>query len=280
MDYKRLTDKVSLPVLGIGTWGMGGTVEIDHSTDAESIHTLRTGVALGMNLIDTSEFYSQGHTEKLIRTALADVPRDAYFLTTRAGVENLAYDNLLNSAKESLFRLGTNYTDLYLVQKRNPTIPIAETMRALDYLVDHGYARFIGVSNFTKEDLKEAQKHAHNKICVNQIEYNLLVRNKGRFTTNMESAIIPYCQQNDILVMAWKPLARGEILHANIPILDTLARKYTKTKTQIALNWLLTKPNIIAIPGTKNIHHLEANLGALGWNLDAEDAHKLDKLGI
>lgn len=92
----------------------------------------------------------------------------------------------------------------------------------------------------------------------------------------MESEIIPYCQKNDIIIMAYRPIERGFLLNPN-PLLDDLSRKYGKTKAQIAINWLVSKKNIITIPKSINPDHLKENLGAIGWNLSDEDMELLDK---
>jgi diketogulonate reductase-like aldo/keto reductase len=149
-------------------------------------------------------------------------------------------------------------------------------MKALDFLVKNEITRFIGVSNFSVEQIMEAQKHATQRIVANQIEYNLITRNNGSLTRGMESQIIPYCQQNKILVIAFTPLAKGKLAQPGIPLLDELAEKYRKTPAQIALNWLISKPNLITIPKTIKINHLKENLLATGWRLSQEDRRRLD----
>jgi len=125
--------------------------------------------------------------------------------------------------------------------------------------------------------MKEAQTHTQNKIVANQIEYNLLARNQGSVTSNMESKIIPYCQENDIVVIAWCPLARGRLLRSGFKILDELTEKYGKTRAQISINWLISKKSVVTIPKASTVKHLKENLGAIGWSLDKEDTCRLDK---
>lgn len=102
-------------------------------------------------------------------------------------------------------------------------------MKAMDSLVEQKLIRCMGVSNFSVEQVKEAQKYTKNKIVANQIEYNLLVRNEGRVTNDMESKIIPYCQENNILIIAWRPLAKGELakpslMYRNFKLIGNLYR--------------------------------------------------------
>jgi len=92
----------------------------------------------------------------------------------------------------------------------------------------------------------------------------------------MESEIIPYCQENDIIIIACRPIERGLLLEPN-PVLDELSKKYNKTKAQIAINWLISKKGIITIPKSTNIEHLKENLCSVGWNLSIEDIKLLDE---
>ncbi|SOH04267.1 hypothetical protein KSMBR1_1768 [Candidatus Kuenenia stuttgartiensis] len=149
-------------------------------------------------------------------------------------------------------------------------------MKAMDFLVEQKLVRCIGVSNFSVDQIKEAQKYTKNKIVANQIEYNLLVRDKGRVTENMESEIIPYCQENNIFIIAWRPLAKGKLAKPGFKILDELADKYHKTQAQIAINWLISKKGIVVISKSTKVEHLEKNLGAIGWKLRQEDTDRLN----
>ena len=277
MDYKEIAPGIKLPVLGIGTWRMGGGMEeIDTSEDAACVHAIRTAIEWGMTHIDTAEVYAKGHAEELVAQAIRGFAREKLFITTKVSWEHLRYDEVLQAAKGSLARLGVSQIDLYLIHAPDPDVPLQETMKAMDELVDKGWVRFIGVSNFSVEQMKEAQAHAKHKMVTNQIEYNLLTRNKGMFNTNMEKEIIPYCQKHDILVTAWRPVGRGELTKPGFPLLDELAEKYNKTQAQIAINWLIAKPNVITIPKATKIEHMKENLGAVGWQLSAEDIARLD----
>lgn len=248
IEFKNLTPETKIPLLGLGTWGMGGKQETETTYDEESIIAIKTAIELGMTHIDTAEMYGRGHTEDLVGQAIRKFNREDLFITTKVLAEHLRYNDVVSSARDSLRRLGTEYIDLYLIHSPNPGIPIRETMKAFDFLVEKGLIRHMGVSNFSVEEMKEAQGWSQNKIVANQIEYNLLVRNRGMLSTDMESEIIPYCQQNDMLVIAWCPLARGRLLKPGFKILDKLAQKYTRTRAQVALNWLISKNGIIAIP--------------------------------
>jgi len=274
---RKETNGIKIPALGIGTWRMGGFEEKDTTNDKEDIIAIKEAISLGFTHIDTAEFYGNGHTEELVGEAIKDFDRKSLFITTKVKSDNLKYNDVISAAKRSLKRLGTDYIDLYLIHWPNPEIPIEETMKAMNELVEKGMVKFIGVSNFSVKELQEAQKHSKNKIIANQIEYNLLTRTNGIFTNNMETEIIPYCRKNSILFIAWRPLAKGKLAKPGFALLDELAKKYSKTQSQIAINWLVSKENIVTIVKAANKKHLKENLGALGWKLDKEDMEKLDK---
>lgn len=276
MDYKILDENVKIPVFGIGTWGIGGGMVRSTINDKKDINAIKTAVELGMTHIDTAEMYGNGHCEELVGIAIKDYNREELFITTKVLPEHLRYNDVIKAAERSLRRLKTDYIDLYLIHGPNPNIPIEETMKAMDYLVEQKMAKFNGVSNFGVEHIKEALKYTKNKIVANQIEYNLLARNRGSFTNDMESDIIPYCEGNDILVIAYAPLAKGRLTKPGYKILDEMARKYNKTQAQIALNWLISQKNVVVIPKSTNIEHLKENLGAVGWRLKQEDIDRLN----
>lgn len=276
MEFKKLTDATAIPVLGFGTWTIGGGDVADTTHDSEDISAIKNAIKLGITNIDTAEAYAEGHAEELVGKAISDFDRKNLFVTSKVSPEHLSYNDLVASAKGSLERLQTDYIDLYLIHAPNPDIPIQETMKAMDFLVEQKLVKCIGVSNFSVEQIREAQKYTKNKIVANQIEYSLLVRNEGRVTNDMESKTIPYCQENNILVIAWRPLAKGKLAKPGFKILDELAQKYHKSQSQIAINWLISKKGIVTITKSTKVEHLKENLGAIGWKLQQEDVERLN----
>ena len=277
MEFENLTRDAKIPVLGLGTWNIGGGAIRDTSRDREHIQFLRTAIELGVTHFDTAEMYGRGHSEEIVGEAIKSFPREKLFITTKVSPEHLHYAEVLAAARRSLQRLDTQYIDLYLVHVPNLQIPIQETMKAFDFLHRDGLIKFVGVSNFTVEQLQEAQEYTRNRIVTNQIEYSLLTRNRGNeYMTDVESSMMPYCQENDIVVTAYRPLARGRLTRPGFRILDYLAKKYNKTRAQTAINWLISKKKVITIPKTSTIEHLKENLGALGWRLERQDISRLD----
>ncbi len=277
MEYKNLTRNIKIPVLGLGTWEIGGRMSRDTSKDNKGVTAIKKAIELGYTHIDTAEMYGAGHCEELVGLAINDFDRESLFITTKVLPEHLRYKDCIKAAEGSLKRLKTDYIDLYLIHIPNPKIPIKETMQAMDTLLGQQKIRFIGVSNFSVEQLKEAQDCAENKIVNDQIEYNLLTRHSGMYNVNIESGIIPFCQENKIIITAWKPLVKGSLFREKNKLLEELVEKYNKTISQIAINWLISKKNIITIPKSTNTEHLKENLGALGWKLEPEDMKILDE---
>jgi diketogulonate reductase-like aldo/keto reductase len=278
MEYKELSNGFKIPVIGLGTWLMGGGREPDYSKDDKEIKAIKEAIKLGYTHLDTAEMYAVGHTEELIGKAIKKINKSKLFITTKVTNEHLHYEDVINSAKASMKRMKIKYIDLYLIHAPNPEIPIKETMNAMNYLIEQKLVRYIGVSNFTTKQMIEAQKVSKSKIVVNQIEYSLLTRNQGKYgsNNNMELETVPYCQENNIIIMAERPIERGLLLKSH-PILDKLEQKYGKTKAQIAINWLISKKNIVTIPKSSNVEHMKENLGALGWKLSNKDVKLLDE---
>jgi diketogulonate reductase-like aldo/keto reductase len=182
----------------------------------------------------------------------------------------------LKAAQRSLEKLRCDYIDLYQIHWPNPIVPIKETMRAMEKLVDEGKVRYIGVSNFSLSQMKEAEKAlSKHELVSNQVEYSLKVR-------KIETDLLPYCDRNGIAILAYRPVAHGALASPSgrlKTIVDEISQKHDgKTPAQIALNWLVNKSKIVfPIPRASRPERITENVGALDWNLDPEDLAKLDK---
>ncbi len=274
MEYKEITKEVKIPVLGLGTWGMGGFEYIDNSRDKEEIEAVHFAIKLGMTHIDTAEIYAAGHSEEIVGEALKIIKgkRKNIFLATKVWPHNFSYANVLKAAENSLQRLKTDYIDLYYLHWPNPSVSIKETMRAMEQLVKAGKVKHVGVSNFSVEELEEAQETFAHKIVANQVHYSLLHREP-------EKELLPYCQKKGVMLVAYTPLEKGAFLTLKDErgeLLDELAKNYGKTRNQVALNWLVYRKNVIAIPKASDPEHLKENADAAGWKLGAADIKKLD----
>src|SRR5205814_10694218 len=151
----------------------------------------------------------------------------------------------------------------------NDHIPIAETLRALDRLKAEGVIRNMGVSNFATRRLKEAQQRTANPIVVNQVLYNLIYRLPEK------DGLVDYCQHNDVILEAYRPVERGLLVDADPKIIGQLAIKYGKTASQIAISWLVSQKNVVTIFKTNDSGHLRENMGGVGWEMKNEDIELL-----
>lgn len=275
IPVKKLLSGFALPEIGLGTWRIGGAREQDFSKDKEWVQSLVSAMNMGYAHIDTAEMYGVGHCEELVGQAIKNFDRSRLIIATKVIDDHLKYEDVLAAAQNSLRRLGVEQIDLYYIHAPNPEIPLQETMRALDKLVEDGLVKNIGVSNFSVEELKEAQHYSRNKIVANQIEYSLLTRNVGKYKNkDMESETVPYCQENDILIVAERPVERGAVLGQN-PLMEEVSKKYGKTYAQIAINWLVSQKNVVVIPKAEKAEHQKENLGGVGWRMDEEDVERL-----
>ncbi len=264
---------MNLPLLGMGTWGMGGKFEKDPSNFDESVEALRFGFALGIFLVDVAELHGGGLTEKIVGEAIKGYPREKIQIISKVSRDHLKYDEVLKAAEGSLKRLNTDYIDLYMIHKLPLGVsePAALTLSALERLFKDGLVRHIGVSNFSKVQIETAQDHlTEARIEANEIEYNLLFQEAG-------DEVAPFCKKNGIKIIAHRPLAKGMLTSGKSKILDRLSRKYNKTPAQIALNFIMSQ-DMTAIPKASNKEHIKENIGALGWKLSEEDITLLQTL--
>ncbi len=255
--------EVKIPEIGFGTWQYNGGVE-----------PLRKGIDLGAFLIDTAEMYG---TEGIVGSAIQGLG-DQVFVATKVSGTHLKHDEVLRAAESSLKRLATDTIDLYQIHWPDPRVPVKETMRAMETLVDRKMVKFIGVSNFSVKQLQDARK-SMDKYCIvsNQVEYHLMDR-------AIEESLLPYCEKNDITILAYSPLARGRLTskpmlrhRKAMGVLQEVANQTGKTMAQVALNWCNAKPNVVSIPKTDKVERIIENCGASGWRLSAEQVRSLDR---
>ncbi len=252
--------------------GVGGYFESDISNDTKYIELLRIGVESGMTFLDTAEIYGNGHSEDVVGKVLKGM-RDKIFIATKVSPENLSYVDVLRSAENSLRRLQTDYIDLYQIHWPNPGISIDGTMSAMEKLVRDGKIRYIGISNFSVNELIAAEAAlTENRIVSVQVEYNL-------FDRSAEEDILPYCESRGITVIAYTPLDRGRIASGNnrIKRLETIAQKYVSTVSQIALNWLITHPSVVVIPKAASEAHIIENAASSDFEISKEDYSDIER---
>jgi diketogulonate reductase-like aldo/keto reductase len=250
---------VLLPEIGLGTWDYHGGIE-----------PLRAGLEAGALFVDTAESYG---SEPVVGQAVAGL-REKVFLATKVSPEHFRFDDVLKAADASLQRLGVQHIDLYQLHAPSRSVPIAETLGAMEKLVDDGKVRFIGVSNFSVNELKTAQNALReHRIAANQVRYNLVDR-------TIEKDLLAYCQANHITVIAYSPLGRElQRIRDCDPkgILNEIARATGKTVPQVVLNWCLCKKDVVVIPKGNSVQHVLENCGASGWSLNSGQLQRLNE---
>ena len=261
----------SLSEIGVGTyydpnwmfwallgWKRGAQGRID---------AIKAGLAGGINLVDTAEVYN---SEGFVGEAMGGQKREDIFVATKVTPTHLGYNSVFKALERSLGRLRTSYVDLYQIHRPRPLMPLAETMRAMEELLDQGKIRGIGVSNFSLMQLIDANSFLKKaQLTSTQMEYSLAHR-------DIEKDILPYCRENGIAVLAYRPLGHGRLAAENTK-LKRFCEKYAKTPAQIALKWLCSQPNVFPIPRASTVSHVNEDLGASGWRMDEDDLRDLDR---
>ena len=255
MEYLPLGPTTTqIPKIGFGAWqyrGGGGVLRRAHE--------------LGAAFVDTAEAYG---TEAQVARDIGDL-RDEYFIATKVSPANLAYDDVLSHADASLERLATDRVDLYQVHHPNPDIPIPETMRAMRQLVSEGKVRFVGVSNYSVDDMKEAQDALGDvPLVANQVRYSLAAR-------QIEADVLPFCQENGVTVVAFSPLVKGRFGDPALERLNEVSAEVGKTPAQVLLNWVIDRPGVMAIPKTDQVDRVDEAAGSVGWSLTADQRRRL-----
>ena len=252
----------------------------------------------GINFIDTAEIYGRGKSEKILAEAIHG-HREEIVIATKVSPLNLSHRGVIRAAERSLRRLGIDTIDLYQIHFPNPLFPIQNTMKAMKKLVKQGRIRLVGVSNFNLKKLKDAEEAlAPIEIASNQVRYNLLDR-------EIEPELLPYATTERITIIAYSPLAQGlltgkyksdsrptSFIQAVNPgfssrnltrlaevnrALSEIAKAHGKAPSQVALNWLISKENVVAIPGVKNAEHAISDAGAVDWRLTDSESEMLEK---
>lgn len=267
MQYETLPAGSHIPVLGLGTWGIGGGSQADHSRDDEMVRVVEQAIEMGYVHIDTAESYGKNHCEEIVGRAIQRFDRDTLFITTKVAPEHLDYDGVHNAIRGSLSRLKTEYVDLYLIHWPNDAIPLEETFRALNELVADGRVRHVGVSNFDVPLMQRSLELCETPIATNQVRYNLLDR------TPVHNGVLEFCQNHGIPLTAYTPI-KGGVLENNA--VREIADAHGVSPSQVAIAWLIRQPKVITIPKSQNLSHLQDNIDALSLDLSADEITQLD----
>lgn len=265
--------------LGVGTWMMGGGYlegKIPfavYGNEPKEIEAIRFSLAHGQNHIDTAHMYGAGHTEEIVGQAIDDLDRNALFIASKVWKSHTARQAVPKAILESLRRLRINQLDLVYAHYAFTESPMEEYMGGLNDALDQGLTKYIGVSNFSLEQLKQAMSVSKHPIAAVQNHFNVLY--KSEFPPEMRE----FCTANNIALVSYRPLGRGMLTEeCSNPTLLKLAEKYQKTTAQIALNWVLSFENMHAIPKASKPENITSNLAALEFELTEEDKTMLSNL--
>lgn len=251
--------ETTIPSIGFGTYRTGGY---------ECYNAVTKALEMGYRHIDTAMAYEN---EAAVGRAIANstVSREELFLTTKIKgyPEMVEYDRLISAANGCADRLGVESLDLVLVHWWNPEADMEATFDALNTLVDDGLVGRIGVSNFSVGELERARQLSDAPIATNQVEYHPHFGNHD---------VISYCQENDITVTAYSPLAGGRLVGNDV--LDAIGDRYAKTGAQVAIRWLIQQENVVTIPKAVTPEHMRANLDVFDFELSAYEMEKIGDL--
>ena len=255
----------TIPVLGQGTWRMGE----DKSKRPSEVAALRTGIDLGMNLIDTAEMYADGGAERVVGEAIAG-RRDQVFVVTKFYPQNATRERMAAACDRSLRRLNTEQIDLYLLHWRGE-VPLRETLAGFEDLLEAKKIRYAGVSNFDVDDMEELAriKSGLERIVTNQVLYNLERR-------GIEWDLIPWMRKRRRPIIAYSPVEEGLLTHPH-PLLKRVAERHDATPAQVALAWVIRDDGVIAIPKAADPKHVRENRGAADIKLTKRDLDELDE---
>lgn len=247
--------------VGLGTYGIGGLNSADTTHDAQHVEAMKFAISHGITFIDTAEMYSGGHSEELVGKAIKSFEREDVFITSKVWHTHLRHDDVMRSARASLARLDTGYIDLYLIHWPNRSVPVRETISAMEELVDQGLVRNIGVSNFSATEVEEAiSSTSRHRIAANQVPYNMDNR-------EAEKEIIPYCEKNDVRIIAYSPLNRGNLKRQKQ--VHALAEQTGNSPVSVALSFLMRRS--IPIPKSTDKSHILQFVEAMEFELSDED---------
>ncbi len=258
----------NLPVIGQGTWYMGENL----AQRTGEIAALQAGLECGLTLIDTAEMYADGGAEEVVGQALLG-RRDKALLVSKVYPWNAGEVDAIEACERSLRRLQTDYLDLYLLHWRG-NVPLEETLRAMERLQQQGKIRHWGVSNFDTDDMAELWDEPEGNQCAtNQVLYHLASR-------GIEFDLLPACQQREMPVMAYCPLAQAGRLRDSLftdSLLTQIALQKGISVAQLLLAWVIRQPGVIAIPKASSVVHVQENAAALEVELTNEDLQLIER---
>ncbi|WP_105614230.1 aldo/keto reductase [Vallitalea okinawensis] len=312
MNYKHFSKvEEALSVIGLGTWQFAGAGDWPEFNKEDAIRIIHEAIDSGINFIDTAPVYGLGHSEKVVGEAIKN-KRDQVFLATKCGLvwddqnrvtNNLKADSLNEEIDASLKRLHVDHIDLYQIHWPDPNTDIRETMEALRSIQEQGKIKYIGVSNFSEEMMKEAMTIAD--VVSHQGLYNMLEQNATSYHNiplqyRVKDSLLNFLDNNGQFFLPYSPLMQGLLagktefdkgavssnpelqngqLDKHLETIKGIGTIIDKPIHEIALNWLVSQKTVgPVIAGCTKSRHLHSNLSALNWTMDEEMMNELNNL--
>ena len=213
--------------------------------------------------------YGAGHTDEIVGKAIQSYSRDRIFIADKLWKSSFGEQETRMAIERMLRSLGTDYIDLLYIHSTFDGPEWERAVEPINTFIDEGVVRFFGVSNFSFADMERAAKLSSHPIAANQMLYNC------GYKEEVTPEVKQYCSTNQIEIVAYTPVGRGELL-AN-PVVQSVAHKHGVTTAQVALAWLIVR-NALPIPKSSQKAHIDENFRALDTKLDDEDLDLLDAL--
>jgi diketogulonate reductase-like aldo/keto reductase len=255
MLFKKLNDGYEIPMIGIGTW--------QQIEKEKCINAIKYALKIGYRHIDTADGYMN---HEYIKEAIKGFIREKLYITTKILRDFLDPKIIESQCDRFLMELGIDYLDLLLVHWPDRTKPLADISYEMLKLKKKGKVKSVGVSNYTSHHLQDLIDN-NIKIAVNQIEFHPYLNQKD---------LLNFCNRHSIAITAYSPLARRKILCD--PEIKQIAKKHSKTNSQITLRWLIQK-DLIVIPKATSENHIKENFEIFDFKLDEEDMEKMENIG-
>lgn len=261
----KFPDGTTVPPLGQGCWHLG---QGRHPLAVEE-EALRTGISLGMTLLDTSGNYGNGRSEQFLKGVIAS-QRDRIFLVSKVESREVSGDGIARACAATLARLGTGYLDLYLLHAPVPSELFSGVVAAFEKLRAAGTIRAWGVSNFNVGQMEDLLRAPQGRRCAtNQVAYSLNNR-------SIEHDVLPWCKQHNMPVMAYSPLGGDNNLVVGDHTLAQIGATHGCSASAVALAWVMRSGGVIAIPESGSPEHVKENAAALSIALTPQDIQTLE----
>lgn len=256
--HRVAANGAGIPALGFGTWELRGTT---------AQRLVEAALAIGYRHLDTAQMYGN-EAEVGAGLRASGLPRDEVFVTTKIWPDRFRAGDLEHSVDESLRRLRLDAVDLLLLHWPSRSVPLAETIGALNRVHAAGRAQHVGISNFTTAMIEDAVRLSAAPLATNQVEYHPMLSQR---------AVLQSCRRHGMALTAYCPLARGRVFRD--PTLRRIAERHGRNAGQVALRWLVQQEDVVAIPRSSSEEHARSNFAICDFALSEAEMAEITALG-